>query len=252
MSEIITCPSGLSGRIRGLKVREERILADRKLARNGGQTDQLLKACWTETIDPGPYSLTDARLNWCEVLQGDRFYALLRIRTLTYGSEYAFTVVCDNAACRARIEWALPLHDLPVRRLEGERLEHFVTGNRFEMTLPDTNRRVWFRLLTGREEKRLPALRRKSPERMLSALLTLRIIEVEGVEDRQRRAFFDELSMGDADALLDAFDQAECGVETTIEIECPECYAQQDIELPFERTFLMPGRGRERRRRGRR
>lgn len=37
MSEIINCPSGLSGRIRGMKVREERILADRKLAKNGGQ-----------------------------------------------------------------------------------------------------------------------------------------------------------------------------------------------------------------------
>ena len=42
MSEIITCPSGLSGRIRGMKVREERILADRKLAKNGGQVDELL------------------------------------------------------------------------------------------------------------------------------------------------------------------------------------------------------------------
>jgi len=29
MSETITCPSGLSGRIRGMKAREERILADR-------------------------------------------------------------------------------------------------------------------------------------------------------------------------------------------------------------------------------
>ncbi len=28
----ITCPSGLAGRIRGMKVREERILADRRLA----------------------------------------------------------------------------------------------------------------------------------------------------------------------------------------------------------------------------
>ena len=36
MSETITCPSGLSGRIRGMKAREERILADRKLARLGG------------------------------------------------------------------------------------------------------------------------------------------------------------------------------------------------------------------------
>lgn len=37
MSHVISCPSGLTGRIRGMKVREERVLADRKLAKSGGQ-----------------------------------------------------------------------------------------------------------------------------------------------------------------------------------------------------------------------
>ena len=41
MSEIIICPTGLTGRIRGMKVREERILSDRKLAKAGGQVDEL-------------------------------------------------------------------------------------------------------------------------------------------------------------------------------------------------------------------
>ena len=35
MSHVITCPSGLTGSVRGMKVREERILADRKLAKSG-------------------------------------------------------------------------------------------------------------------------------------------------------------------------------------------------------------------------
>jgi len=46
MSDVITCPSGLTGRIRGMKVREERVLADRKLAKTGGQLDELLGASW--------------------------------------------------------------------------------------------------------------------------------------------------------------------------------------------------------------
>ena len=32
MVDVITCPSGLQGRVRGMKVREESVLADRKLA----------------------------------------------------------------------------------------------------------------------------------------------------------------------------------------------------------------------------
>jgi hypothetical protein len=83
MSQLITCPSGLTGRIRGMKVREERILTDRKLAKGGGQIDELLAACWEETTDPGPYDFGDKGIDWGVVLQGDRFYALLQVRALT-------------------------------------------------------------------------------------------------------------------------------------------------------------------------
>ena len=92
MSSIITCPSGLSGRIRGMKAREERILADRKLAKNGTQLDQILGACWEETLDRGPYDFGQEAIDWSKVLQGDRFYTLLQIRVLSYGPEYAFSV----------------------------------------------------------------------------------------------------------------------------------------------------------------
>jgi len=251
MSEFIPCPAGLSGRIRPLQGRGELILANRKLARSGAQVAQLLRACWTETLDPGPYAFAGEIINWDDVLQGDRFYALLQIRALTYGAEYAFKVQCVEDACRARFEWELSLNDLSVRPLTPELRDAFLAGNRFETTLPDSGRRVWFRLLTGREERRLPKLRRQAPNQMLASLLALRVVEVEDVEDRRKRAYLDDLSMRDADALLDAFDAVDCGVETTIEVECPECFGLQDVELPFERTFLMPGRGREQRRRDR-
>jgi len=100
MSEIITCPSGLKGSIRAMLVREERILADRKLAKAGGQVDELLAACWEETLEAGPYDFGDKVIDWGKVLQGDRFFALLKIRALTYGVKYAFSVPCQNDACR--------------------------------------------------------------------------------------------------------------------------------------------------------
>lgn len=64
MPETITCPSGLTGRIRGMKAKEERVLADRKLARSGAQLDQILAACWEETTDPGPYDFGDQAIDW--------------------------------------------------------------------------------------------------------------------------------------------------------------------------------------------
>ena len=251
MSEIITCPSGLTGRIRGMKVREERVLADRKLAKSGGQVDELLLSCWKETVDPGPYDFGDKEIDWSKVLQGDRFFALLQIRALTYGPEYAFAVSCQTESCRSRIEWEIDLRQLPCRPLSEESRAAFLDGNRFESTLPDAGKRVWFRLLTGADERKLPQLRRSAGDRLLSAMLAFRTVEIEGVEPREHRQFIEDLSMRDADFLVDEFDRVDCGVETSIEIECPECFATQEIDLPFDRTFFMPGKARAARRRDR-
>ena len=251
MAEIITCPSGLTGRIRGMKVREERILSDRKLAKSGGQVDQLLTACWEETLDPGPYDFGESDIDWGKVLQGDRFYALLQIRAQTYGPDYPFAVACQNDACRQRIDWEFDLNDLPVRTLSDESRAAFIGDNRFEATLPDAGVKVWFRLLTGEDERKLPALRRRAGEQLLSAMLAFRVSEVEGVAPCDKKAFLEDLTLRDADFLVDEFDRVDCGVDTTIEVECPECFSVQEVELPFDRTFFMPGKERTARRRDR-
>jgi len=251
MAHVITCPSGLTGRIRGMKVREERILADRKLAKSGGQVDELLKACWEETLDPGPYDFGDKLIDWGAVLQGDRFFALLQVRALTYGPTYAFALGCHAEGCRDRFEWELDLTDLPVRPLSDESRAAFVTGNRFETRLPDAAMRVWFRLFTGADERRLPQLRKTAGDRILSAMLGWRVLEIEGVVEKDKRRFLEDLSMRDADFLVDEFDRVDCGVDTAIEVECPECLTVQEVELPFDRAFFLPGNGRTARRRDR-
>lgn len=133
MSHVITCPSGLTGRIRGMKVREERVLADRKLAKSGGQVDALLGACWEETLDPGPYDFGEKDIDWGAVLQGDRFFALLQVRALTYGPTYAFALGCQNEGCRARFEWELDLTELPVRPLTAA--NNFIVIRHFAINL---------------------------------------------------------------------------------------------------------------------
>jgi len=92
MSEIINCPSGLSGRIRGMKVREERILADRKLPPKGGQVDELLSACWEETLETGPYDFGDKTIDWGQVLQRDRFFLLI-------ASQLGWTALASSCPC---------------------------------------------------------------------------------------------------------------------------------------------------------
>jgi len=249
MTNPISCPSGLSGRVRGMKVREERVLSDRKLAKAGSQLEELLTACWEATVEPGPYDFGDRTIDWGSVLQGDRFFALLNIRALTYGSDYGFAVSCRN--CRSRIEWEVELTKLPVRPLSPESRAAFIAGNRFETTLPDAGKRVWFKLLTGDDERKLPALQRAAPDRLLSSVLAYRVLEIEGVDPKDKRAFLEDLTLRDADFLVDEFDRVDCGVDTTIEVECPDCREVQDIDLPFDSAFFLPGKERTARRKAR-
>lgn len=232
-----------------MKVREERVLADRKLAKSGSQLEELLTACWEATEERGPYDFGDTGVDWGAVLQGDRFFALLNIRALTYGPDYGFAVSCRN--CRARIEWEVDLTKLPARPLSPESRAAFIAGNRFETTLPEEGKRVWFKLLTGDDERKLPALQRAAPDRMLSSVLAYRVLEVEGVDPKDKRAFLEDLTLRDADFLVDEFDRVDCGVDTTIEVECPECREVQDVDLPFDSAFFLPGKERTARRKAR-
>jgi len=236
MSIPIICPSGLAGEVRGLKARELKLLGDRALSRSGAVLDKLLNSCWLGTTDPGVYDRTDeGSPDWGQVLVGDRFYALLQIRRATFGDEYAFSVQCPSAGCR-RFEWELNLGELPVRTLAPEARATFQRGNRFETVLPRGGRRVWFRLLTGADEMRAAMLQRQG---LLDAV-DLRIVEIEGVAEKDRRRVLEDLELADLARLLDASDEVDCGVETDIEAECPRCGGVQDVKLPFVQGFFLP------------
>jgi hypothetical protein len=241
MTAHIVCPSGLAGEIRGLKGKEGKLLSDRTAARAGATFEKILAGCWLTTTDPGIYDLPDGgAVDWAKVLVADRFYTLLQIRAHTFGNDYAFSVQCQSPACRERFEWTLNLQELPVVPLSDASKAAFRAGNRFETTLPRDGRKVWFRLMTGTDEVRAASVLRAGRDGMLLTALALRICEIENVPDHDRRKFLDELDMADATALLDQFDQADAGVETTLEVECPACLGVQDVELPFERSFFLP------------
>lgn len=240
MTTHIVCPSGLAGEIRGLKGKEGKLLSDRTAARAGATFEKILAGCWVATTDPGIYELPDGNVDWSKVLVADRFYTLLQIRAQTFGNDYAFSVQCQSPACRERFEWSLNLQELPVVPLSDAATAAFKAGNRFETTLPGIGRKVWFRLMTGAEEVRAASVLRAGRDGMLLTALSLRICEIEGVPDHERRKFLEELEMADAAVLLDQFDEVDGGVETTIEVECPVCLGVQDVQLPFDRSFFLP------------
>lgn len=239
-TEMVECPSGLTGAVRGLTVGEERILANKKLVRSGQFVQRLLDACWVETNNPGPYEPTDSgHPDWREVLQGDRFVALIAIRAATYGSDYEFRVSCS--ACRERIEWRIDLHaDLKVKPIRPEDLERFRRGELFEAQAGGYM--IKYSLPIGRDEERIGKLMQKAAadHTPISTALRTRIVEVEGLSTGQIQKFLGGLSLRDARRLQHEFEAHNCGVETSVQIDCPHCGEVQDVDVPFGRTFWMP------------
>ncbi len=160
------------------------------------------------------------------------------VRALAYRPEYAFGGR-RNDAFRARIEWDVDLTKLPVWALSDQSRAVVVGGNRFEATLPDVGRCLRFRLLTGEDERKLPALQRSAPDKLLSAVLAYRVLDIDGVEPTAPRQFLEDLATRDADFLVVEFGRVDSGVDTTIEIECPECFATQEVDLPFDKGFFL-------------
>lgn len=243
----ITCPSGLIGEVRGFKVKEANLLADRMALKKGTALDGVLAGCWTRTVEPGPYAFLasanddlGARVDWQKVLLCDRFFALVQIRCATYGPEYTFKVQCQGDACREPIDWELKLTDLEFKELPEASREAIRAGtNKFPLALPD-GKQAYFRLQTGASEAQAAQLSRSMQSRAVGAAIATRLVEIDGVDPNRRNRYIDELDLGDLRTILDQLDEADGGLNTTIEIECYTCGMLQEVELPFGRDFFLP------------
>lgn len=199
---------------------------------------ELLKACWVETTDKGPYPAET--IAWAHALSADRFYAMLRIRGYTLGEEYPFKVICP--VCENKFEWSLNLSDLPVRKIPAESLAKWATSEPLSLECGGTE--VTFTLTHGDTERQAQKLVKKKIPALTASLLS-RIIKVEGHE--KKRPWFQNLDLDEARDLLDAMDDCDGGIETQPEVECTnyECQEEFRVDLPFgRRDFWSPRRRR--------
>lgn len=230
----ITCPSGLRGVMRGMIVKDEQLLMDRKVMQSGGLMSKLLSTCWIRTLEPGPYTNMNGQLDWERVLRADRFFAFLRLRIESRGSEYEFRIACGS--CRRPVDSVLDLEQLDVRMFSDEVRAKLVSGAPFETTAD--GKLVKFRLPVGGDDRRLATLVDGSVDLVSYAT---RILEVEGVQTHPQliRAWFENLDGLVADRLRDAMDVEEAGVDTMVTLICESCGVQANIPMPLEPSFFF-------------
>lgn len=161
---------------------------------------------------------------------GDRIFLMFAIRRVSLGDEYPFRSVCPNENCKYKGLFTLDLSDLDIKKMPTPEKRIY------DVTLP-SGARLRFRPLVGKDEEELAKARTVSEGRSLSLFLRTLMINdlpptIEGVK---------ALSMRDRNALWDAMQEVEGGVETTMDMQCPKCLEEFEQELNVgQMGFFFP------------
>jgi hypothetical protein len=250
----LEAPSGLVADVRKIKGTELiRLAESADDAGPDGGFGHVLSGCWLRTVDPGPYGFVqagDVKPTWERMLKGDTLHAFVFLRSISMpdGDAYDFPVHCEE--CRKRYEWTIKISELGVRKLPAESAERLRAGKPFETHLAD-GKLVRFNLQTISQEGPITRLMKQQKREQATMIDTIvgQTISVEGVgpDIRARWRFISELDMDELYRLREAFDAADCGIETGLQTRCTnrQCRWEQDINLPLGKAFFAPRRRRQ-------
>ena len=205
-----------------MTAKEEDILTNQSYIQKGTVLDKLMK------------SLIVSKINYDDLLIGDKNAIMVAARILGYGKDYSFSVLGED-------------HTVDLSTLENKPLneELFKDGkNNFEFTLPHSGNKVTFKLLTHKDEqnisRELEGLKKinkdNSPE--LTTRLKYLITSVEGkTESKDIREFVDNYLLArDSRALREYIKEIQPDVDLTF---FPEGGSDR-VNIPIGVSFFWP------------
>jgi len=205
-----------------MTAKEEDILTNQSYIQKGTVLDKLMK------------SLIVSKINYDDLLIGDKNAIMVAARILGYGKDYSFSILGED-------------HTVDLSTLENKPLneELFKDGeNNFEFTLPHSGNKVTFKLLTHKDEqnisRELEGLKKinkdNSPE--LTTRLKYLITSVEGkTESKDIREFVDNYLLArDSRALREYIKEIQPDVDLTF---FPEG-SNDRVNIPIGVSFFWP------------
>ena len=216
--------SGLkSGKVemKYMTAKEEDILTNQSYISKGIVLDKLMQ------------SLIVSKINYDELLVGDKNAIMVAARILGYGSEYKF-------------EYAGEEQTVDLSLLENKEIDEatFANGNKFEFTLPHSKNSLTFKLLNHRDEKNiqreLDGLKKINKDNVpeLSTRLKHMITSVEGKsETKDIRDFVDNYLLAkDSRALREYVKEIQPDVDLTFFPDDGE----NRVNIPIGVSFFWP------------
>jgi len=212
--------------IKYMTAKEEDILTNQNYIKDGTVLDKLLK------------SLIVSKINFDDLIVGDKNAIMVTARILGYGKDYTFKYKEE--------EITTDLTTLESRFLEESYiLEKGV--NKFKFTMPSSNTEIEFKLLTGKDDKavkqEIKGLQKlnklTSPE--LSTRLKHMIISVNGNADKKViRDYVDNYCLArDSRALREYIRSFQPDIDLVFNYESTDGI-EEGITLPMTVTFFWP------------
>lgn len=219
--------------IKYLTAEEDDILYSPELIKSGRVLDVLLDK-----------AVKDPDLRPEAMLSGDRNFLLVQIRKTGLGSDYIpGEITCPS--CGQVHEPTIDLDKLKAKELEVEPDE----DGEYEIQLPVMKLTIKFRLLNGRDEKRLSKLAenkaKKAAGMKINKLVTekyvLQIMEVNGNRDKLYiKKFISAMPMKDSMFFREYTRRIEPGLDLSYEFECPSCGEFDIKDIPITPKLFYP------------
>jgi len=204
-----------------MTAKEEDILTNQSYIKDGTVLDRLLK------------SLIVSKINYNDLVVGDKNAILVASRILVYGSEYSFNL---NG-----VDYTIDLTELENKPFDESKIEK--GKNNFSFRLPHSGLEITFRLLTHGDEAKINREiqgykkidKNASPE--LTTRLKHMITSVDGnSEDKAIRDFVDNhLLARDSRAFREHIKEIQPDVDLTYTLETGDT-----VEIPINLNFFWP------------
>ena len=221
--------------IRHMTAKDEDILSSKALLKQGVAVDRFLRNV-----------IQDKSIDINSLILGDKSAILIAARVSGFGPEYDTKLVCP--VCFAHGRHTFNLDDVKVNHgndIDGLEVERNGAGN-LVITTPQTNVRVECQMMTGFHEKQLLAQKRRAekqklPDKVATSQMIMSTVSINGNTDKATiRRFAQDMPIKDSRYIRKAIEVCSPNIEIRDFVECLECGASTDMEVPFTTDFFWP------------
>jgi len=220
--------------IKAMTGEEEQILATPRFVRKGQALNMIFSRCIKEKYKSE------------NLLTVDRTYLLIYLRGISYSPLYDVEIKCPE--CEKKFSTEIDLNSLLVESCPDN------YGPILEDVLPNSKYKFRYRLSQGKDEneiqdhrdRRIKNFGDSSADDTLIYRTAVLLEDIEGLSDKKDlQTLIKNLPISDVSYLRNCVNEPPFGVDTKVELICPSCLQEFDVDLPLEANFFFPRRRRE-------